>query len=70
MTTCFQKRSYDLHEHGDNDLDGDQNGNLPETELPGGQDPNTVFKYGVLGNFEPEKPEVPSDQPGTIFFTK
>uniref|UniRef100_A0A1I7X0K0 Glyco_trans_2-like domain-containing protein n=1 Tax=Heterorhabditis bacteriophora TaxID=37862 RepID=A0A1I7X0K0_HETBA len=31
--------------------------------LAGGIDPNTVFRDGILGNFEPKTPEVPSNQP-------
>ncbi|EYC21686.1 hypothetical protein Y032_0019g3959 [Ancylostoma ceylanicum] len=33
-------------------------------ELAGSVDPNTVFVGDKLGNYEPKKPEVPSDQPG------
>ncbi|KIH65322.1 hypothetical protein ANCDUO_04360, partial [Ancylostoma duodenale] len=34
------------------------------SELAGSVDPNTVFVGEKLGNYEPKKPEVPSDQPG------
>lgn len=36
------------------------------TKLAGDQDPNTIFKEGVLGNFEPKVPEQPSNQPGVL----
>ncbi|EPB70054.1 hypothetical protein ANCCEY_10865 [Ancylostoma ceylanicum] len=36
-------------------------------ELAGSVDPNTVFVGDKLGNYEPKKPEVPSDQPVASF---
>ena len=37
---------------------------LTNKELPGGPDPNTIFRDGELGNYEPKTPEIPSNQPG------
>jgi hypothetical protein len=33
--------------------------------LPGEMDPDTVFKSGVIGNYEPKEPERVVDSPGT-----
>ncbi|VDN54632.1 unnamed protein product [Dracunculus medinensis] len=45
-----------------------RNDKLGESEdsLPGSSDPATVFREGILGNYEPKVPETPSNNPGEM----
>lgn len=48
---------------------GDGEGSVDDdVELPGGADPNTVFKPGELGNYEPKEEQARPGKHGTFVF--